>query len=178
MKKLQEEAAKNEHRLRSNRVMSSRENNAQDFGGHTISDGGRFRNFPSVLTQEMEVVVTSVISLDHYYGIYGDDDTFKLICDVAKTLNNPWLSTPFKKEDINELKIGYYVAAPTKFPIRVSEEDVQFHRARITQIQWGSYEDEKGQILPCVECVRVFFVVSIWPFHGFLRLFAGPVFIS
>ena len=67
-KALQEDAAEKEKRLRSNRVLSSREN-AHDLGGHTEEEGGRYRNFPSVLSSQMLITITSVVSLDYFYGI-------------------------------------------------------------------------------------------------------------
>ena len=67
-KKDQEEELKNHKQLRSNRVIVPHDLK-HDVGGHTISEGGRYRDFPSVLTDKMMVIVTAVISLDHYYGL-------------------------------------------------------------------------------------------------------------
>ena len=92
-KALQAEAAENEKRLRSNRVLSSREN-AHDLGGHTEEEGGRYRNFPSVLTSKMKVFLTSVVSLDHFYAI----DAVEYKKDPAAAANPANAKSPLAAE--------------------------------------------------------------------------------
>ena len=55
---------------------------------------------------------------------------------------------------MERLKIGDFVAAKTEFPIRITEEDVQYHRGRVTEIVKFAEGERKWKMF------RVFFVVS------------------
>ena len=85
----------------------------------------------------------------------ADDSTYKIVSDVAKSLNNPYIPPlPLNPRECEILRIGDLVAAKIKFPVRVLDLDEIYHRARVTEIL-KIRGDRQIQTR-----VRLFFVVS------------------